>query len=158
MAHRCPASRPLGVARLMEHRFFIMPDGVASVRPAQGGVVHGLLWDLALADVPALDAYEDVAGGHYGKIVQPVVKPGGTAQALIYLGRATAEGKPRPGYLDNIIANGTALGFPAPYLRELSDILRGGTRGPVYINGPDPDEAGPVAGVRPRFATPQDRR
>ncbi len=155
MAGRCPASKALGRSRLMNHRFFIMRDGVASVRRAAGGVVHGLLWDLALADLPVLDAFEDVAGGQYARLVLPVLRSVGAGQALVYVGHSDEEGRARPGYLENVIAAGEAACLPASYLRTLTLLLRAGTRGTPFINGPGP--GGPVTGVRPRFATPNDR-
>ena len=116
MAQRCPSSRPLGPARLMNYRFFIMTDGFASVRRAAGSAVYGLLWDLALADVAALDRFEDVASGRYGKIVQPVIRSGaGGVQALIYVGASQETGLPRPGYLESVIA-AARCGRPAPKL------------------------------------------
>ena len=39
--------------------------------------VHGVLWDLALADVAALDRFEEVGDGLYAKVMQPVVTAGG---------------------------------------------------------------------------------
>jgi gamma-glutamylcyclotransferase (GGCT)/AIG2-like uncharacterized protein YtfP len=152
MAQRCPGSRPLGPARLMNHRFFIMSEGFASVRRAPGSAVHGLLWDLALADIPALDRFEEVGRGLYRKLVQPVVKPAGTARALVYIGQSLDEGPPRPGYLEAVIAAARSVPLPDPYLRSLTALL--GTRAP---RDGDTGPAGPVAGVRPRFATPFDR-
>ncbi len=158
MAKRCPASRPLGPARLPRHEFFIMSDGFASVRRAPQAAVHGLLWDLALADVPALDDFEEVAAGLYDKRVQPVIRPVGAVQALVYVGRSTQDGKPRPGYVDTIVAAGEAANLPLAYLRSLTAILRRGTRGAPFVNGPEPAHDGPAPGVRARFATPFDRR
>jgi hypothetical protein len=74
MRARCPRSTPLGAARLARHRFFIMQGGYASVMADPRRQVCGVLWDLALGDVRALDAYEDVKGGLYRKITQPVLR------------------------------------------------------------------------------------
>jgi gamma-glutamylcyclotransferase (GGCT)/AIG2-like uncharacterized protein YtfP len=63
MAVRCPASRALGIGRLPRHRFVIMQEGYASVVRDPRRSVWGMVWDLALADVPALDRYEGVGGG-----------------------------------------------------------------------------------------------
>lgn len=62
MALRCPASRLIGRGRLPRHRFVIMREGWASVVRAPGATVWGVLWELALSDIPALDRYEGVAG------------------------------------------------------------------------------------------------
>ena len=73
MSVRCPRSRALGPARLIGHRFFITRDGYASVMREPGRLVWGLLWDLALADVPALDRYESLGTGLYAKVIRPVI-------------------------------------------------------------------------------------
>ncbi|WP_163284889.1 gamma-glutamylcyclotransferase family protein, partial [Enterobacter hormaechei] len=63
MALRCPNSRLIGQGRLLRHRFIIMKEGYASVLRDPARSVWGVVWDLALGDVPALDRYEGVAGG-----------------------------------------------------------------------------------------------
>ena len=95
MAVRCPASRPLGVARLARHRFAIMREGFATVVRDPRCSVHGVVWDLALADVPTLDKYEEVARGLYAKIMQPVLTQSGSRRALLYLGCNAGPGRPR---------------------------------------------------------------
>ena len=77
MARRCPGSRPLGPARLARHRFAILEAGYATVVRDSRASVHGILYDLALSDVPALDRYEDIARGLYRKVMQPVLRTGG---------------------------------------------------------------------------------
>ncbi|WP_407519863.1 gamma-glutamylcyclotransferase family protein [Methylobacterium oryzisoli] len=123
MARRCPASRACGIGRLHRHRFVIMREGYASVVRDPAATVWGLVWDLALSDVPALDRYEGVAGGLYVKAQQPVVTPEGVRRALVYLGRSQG-GTPRPGYLQGVIAAGREAGLPEAYLRGLSGLLR----------------------------------
>ena len=131
MGRRCPASVPLGPARLVGHRFLVMRDGTASVRPSPGATVHGLLWTLALADVRALDRFEEVEAGLYRKAVRPVLKVrGGSAQALIYIGRTVEEGPPQPGYMEAVLASARALGFPEPYRRALASLFPAGGRSP----------------------------
>lgn len=120
MAQRCPASRALGLARLPRHRFVIMREGYASVLRDPRRHVLGLVWDLALADVPALDRYEGVSGGLYAKAIQPVLTSQGSRRALIYLGRNAGPGQPKSGYLEAVIEAGRVAGLPAPYLREIA--------------------------------------
>src|SRR5579871_7047532 len=83
MAARCPRSKPVGLARLERHRLAVMREGWLTAIRAVRGSVHGVLWDLALADVPALDRYE---GPLYRKILQPVVTGAGPKRALVYFG------------------------------------------------------------------------
>lgn len=119
MAARCPASRPLGPGRLDRHRFVVMRAGYASVTRDPARAVWGLLWDLAPADLPALDRYEGVGGGLYAKDHRPVAAPVGTRRALVYVGRNVAPGTPRPGYLEGVLAAAQAAHLPRAYLREV---------------------------------------
>jgi hypothetical protein len=120
MTARCPAARPLGLARLHRHRLVIMREGYASVVRDPRAAVHGLLWDLALADVASLDRYEGVAGGLYVKAMQPVATQQGSRRALVYLGCGGEGGRPRPGYLEGVRAAGRTAGLPPAYLAALA--------------------------------------
>jgi gamma-glutamylcyclotransferase (GGCT)/AIG2-like uncharacterized protein YtfP len=120
MAGRCPASTPLGPARLARHRLIVTADGYASVVRDPHRTVWGLLWDVVLADMPALDRYEDVAGGLYVKVSQPVIATSGVRRALIYVARNRAVGQPRPGYLEGVVQAARDAGLPDDYLREIA--------------------------------------
>ena len=119
MAERCPGSRAIGIARLVRHRFLINADGYATVVRDPRGTVHGLLWDLALKDVPALDRYEGVAQGLYSKVIQSVLTAQGPRRALVYIGRSAQPGMPKPGYLEGVIAAAQAAGLPAAYIQSV---------------------------------------
>jgi gamma-glutamylcyclotransferase (GGCT)/AIG2-like uncharacterized protein YtfP len=126
MAERCPLSRPLGRARLARHRLLIMAGGFASVAPDPRASVHGVLWDLALRDVRALDQFEDVSRGLYKKVQLPVLRePSGSARALVYVGRWTQPGAPAPEYLAGVIAAARHWALPAGYVAFLESLGRG---------------------------------
>jgi hypothetical protein len=159
MGLRCPGARPIGLARLARHRFGLMAEGWATVTRDPRASVWGVLWSLSLSDVRPLDAYEDIGSGLYSKAIQPVIKTaGGSAQAMIYIGRVTRGPVARQasaGYLEAIVAAGLSWGLPEPYLRQIAEL--GGfplsaARSAVAIL---PELAVPK--VRPRFATPFDR-
>src|SRR5271165_5997680 len=57
MARRCPRSKALGPARLERHRLQVMREGWLTAAPDPRSAVHGVLWDLALSDVAALNRY-----------------------------------------------------------------------------------------------------
>lgn len=120
MAVRCPASTALGPARLARHRLIVTTDGYASVVRDPRRTVWGLLWDIVLADMPALDRYEDVAGGLYVKVSQPVIAKAGVRRALIYVARNRGLGQPRPGYLEGVVTAARDAGLPDDYLREIA--------------------------------------
>ncbi len=121
MAVRCPRSKPLGLARLMRHRFVILQAGYASVERDPRAVVQGVLYDLALADVAALDRYEAVGHGLYSKVIQSVIRAsGGPVRALVYVGRGASGGRPLPGYMEGVVAGARAAGLAEEYLAGLA--------------------------------------
>jgi hypothetical protein len=148
MARRCPRSRPLGVARLMRHRLAIMREGWLTATRDPRGRVHGVLWDLALADVAALDRFEGLGEGLYAKVFQPVIAVGGPKRALAYFGRNTGPGRVDAVYVRAVIAAARGWQLPEDGLAALEGFAR---------------ETGVVVGdvaaprVRPRFATPFER-
>jgi len=119
MASRCPASKLLGQARLPRHRFVITSDGYASVARDPRLTVWGLVWDLALADVAALDRYEAIGSGLYAKATQAVLTDSGPRRALMYIAKAREFGVPRENYLEGVCAAARAAGLPADYVRQL---------------------------------------
>jgi hypothetical protein len=110
MALRCPASRPLGVATLPGWRLAVMREGWLTVTPATDALTHGVLWDLAEADVPALDDYEDVGSGIYTKETLSVIAPHQVA-ALVYVGTNSGPGVARADYLAAVRAAARAWGL-----------------------------------------------
>ena len=148
MALRCPRSRALGPARLVRHVFFIMEGGYASVRREARGEVYGVLWDLALSDMGALDAYEDVRSGLYRKLMQPVLRgQGACARALVDGGGCVTPAAPLPGYMESVLAAARAWDFPDSYLRDLAAFLPPGARAgdPPHWRAPDGTQQRPGA-------------
>ncbi len=119
MLQRCPASKPVGIGRLMRHRFIIFDEGYASVVRDPQRAVWGMVWDLALADVPALDRYESLATGLYTKVIQPIVTEQGPRRAVVYIGRSAKPGAPLPGYMEGVVEAARDAGLPEDYLRSL---------------------------------------
>jgi gamma-glutamylcyclotransferase (GGCT)/AIG2-like uncharacterized protein YtfP len=118
MDRRCPSSKPLGLARLPRHRWIISSDGYANVVRDPRRQVHGMLWELALSDVPVLDRFEDVPR-LYRKVNQPVIAAVGIRRALVYVGRANDVGRPRPGYLDLVIKAAESAGLPSAAIADM---------------------------------------
>jgi hypothetical protein len=150
MRERAPASRPIGRARLARHRFLIMPEGYASVTRDDRRAVWGMIWDLALSDVPGLDRYESLHTGLYTKAVQPVLTETGSKRAIVYLGHSTRQGVPRPGYMEDVVAAAQSACLPAEYVAELS----------IWLPHAAKPAAAPrpiVPGVRPIAASPMAR-
>lgn len=101
MARRCPGSTPIGLARLPRHRLAVMREGWLTAVRDPRAVVHGVLWDLALSDIPALDRFE---GPGYAKAVQPVIAASGPKRALVYFGLNSGPGVLRADYAAHVAA------------------------------------------------------
>src|SRR5262245_19027213 len=120
MRRHCPAAREAGTAALAGYRFVITADGYASIVAASGETVHGVLWRLTPRDLAALNAYEGLGSGLYVRVRLPVVAAGRRAIAMIYIGRTRAEGRPKPGYLDLVLAAAREWELPEDYRRSLA--------------------------------------
>ncbi|HYA73634.1 MAG TPA: gamma-glutamylcyclotransferase family protein [Roseiarcus sp.] len=148
MAGRCPRSKPLGLARLMRHRLAVMREGWLTATRDGRANVDGVLWDIALADMRALDRYEGLDEGLYVKAAQPVAAAGGAKRALIYFGTNCGPGVAQADYLAGVLLAARRWNLPAVTIAQLEGFAA---------------EAGVAAGapkskpVRPRFATPLDR-
>ena len=119
MARRCPNARALGPARLDGWRFLVTLDGYASIAPAPGSAVYGVLWRLSARDIAALNAYENLDSGLYVRRILPVRSGDRLVSALVYIGRSSSAGKPKPGYQQGLIAAAKDWGFPEDYIRSL---------------------------------------
>ena len=124
MTARCPRSRPLGVARLARHRLAIMREGWLTVVRDAGASVHGVLWDIALADMPALDRYEGLGEELYTKSLQSVATENGARRALVYFGANAGPGVARADYLDTVISAARHWRLPRTSLLALVEFKR----------------------------------
>lgn len=118
MRQRCPGAEPRGRAVLADHEFRINRSGVATVVPASGDVVHGVLWSLTAEHVDTLDGYEGVARSEYEKL-RTVVDAGASVDVLIYIATEDRSGIPRPGYLERILAGAAHFDLPSEYLARI---------------------------------------
>ena len=122
MARRRPRSKALGPARLLRHRLAVMREGWLTVARDPRSAVHGVLWDLALADVAALDRYEGLPHGLYAKLAQPVVAERGPRQAIVYFGANAGPGAARHDYIADVIAAARSWPLPAEAIEALERI------------------------------------
>lgn len=110
---------PLGIAALARHRFVITVDGYASVERAPAASVFGVLWRLTPRDRVTLDVWEDVAGAKYRPATLAVRHDGALRPALVYLGRSGGTGRPRPGYMELVLAAALAWRLPQAHVDRL---------------------------------------
>jgi hypothetical protein len=126
MARRCPRSRPLGVAKLLRHRLTVTREGWLSVARDGRAWVDGVLWEIALADMAALDRFEGVGEGLYVKALQSVVAASGARRALVYISAHNGSsshdgpGSLRPDYLAAVIAAARHWDLPTQALEALA--------------------------------------
>ncbi len=123
MRRHAPAAVPLGPARLASHRFLITGDGYASVAPAAGGTVYGVLWRLTARDRVTLDLWEGIAAGLYRAATLPVFHAGRSRPALVYLARPHGEGRAKAGYMELVVAAAREWKFPPSYIASLEGWL-----------------------------------
>jgi hypothetical protein len=136
MARRCPRSRPIGLARFMRHRLAIMREGWLTATHDSSATTHGVLWNLAFADIAALDRFEGVAGGLYFKATQPVLAAGGPKRALVYFGANAGPGRARPDYMRAVIVAARFWRLPPEGMATLEALARDSARVPPGFAGP----------------------
>jgi gamma-glutamylcyclotransferase (GGCT)/AIG2-like uncharacterized protein YtfP len=125
MARRCPRSKALGLARLERHRLAVMREGwLTAVRDSRSAV-HGVLWDLALSDIAALDRHEDLSKGLYTKETQPVIAERRPKRAIVYFGANSGPGVLRPAYIAEVLAAARSWPLPAEGLAALERVAKG---------------------------------
>lgn len=129
MRGRCPDARPIGLARLAGWRFIINLDGYASVLQQPGSIVHGVLWQVSMRDLAALNAYEGIDRGLYRACDLPVMASGLRKRALVYLAGRRGAGRPRPGYLEGVVTAAREWQLPEAYVAALQGWSQGGWQG-----------------------------
>ena len=119
MRKYAPGARAVGPAELAGHRFVITADGYGSVEPAPAQTVHGVLWRITPRDRVLLDAWENVGGGLYRGQMLAVRGAAGLVAALVYFARPGGEGRPKPGYVELVVAAAREWDLPQSYIRVL---------------------------------------
>ena len=127
MARRCPGATPATMATLLDHRLvFRGPSknrgaGVASVDPAPGPGVRGLVWNLSEEDLLTLDRREGAPQWYKRATVSVATDDGSSQEVILYrLPRDVLEMVPTDDYYDQIAAAYLHLRLD---LRPLEDAL-----------------------------------
>ena len=120
MRRHCPTAKELGTAVLDGHRFVVTADGYASIEKHAGGIVHGVLWRLMPRDLASLNIYESVATGLYHCRRVTVRHARKQRNVLVYVARPRGPGKPKPGYLELVIAAARDWDLPQSYVSEIA--------------------------------------
>jgi len=123
MRSRCPgANDPLN-AVLDDHDWLLNRRGVATLEPAPGREVHGVLWDVTADDLAALDRWEGVPR-YYRRSTMAVRTNAGSVDAEVYIDPVVDPiSDPehwRPGYLDVIRRGAAERALPEHWQRTLA--------------------------------------
>lgn len=133
MRRHAPNAVPVGVATLAHHRFVVTADGYASIAPARGQDVHGVLWRLTPRDRVTLDRWESTANGQYrAEFLR--VQCAGRQKVLVYVARPRRAGRPRAGYMELVLAAARAWKLPPAYIASLGRWLPAQPLGPGARN------------------------
>jgi hypothetical protein len=122
MARRCPRSKALGLARLERHRLAVMREGWLTAVRDPHSAVHGVLWDLALSDIAALDRHEGLSQGLYTKETQAIIAERAPKRAIVYFGANYGPGVLRPAYIAGVLAAAKSWPLPAEGVAALERI------------------------------------
>lgn len=123
MRRHAPNAVPIGVAQLPNYRFVITADGYASIVPAAGQWVYGVIWRLTLRDRATLDAWENIAAGLYRAEILPVRANGRRQSTLVYIARQRPFGRPKPSYMEIVVKAAREWKLPADYIASLEEWL-----------------------------------
>ena len=90
----------------------------SSPRAAQ--TVHGVLWRITPRDRVLLDAWENVGGGLYRAETLAGARRGRAHARRWSISRGPArEGRPKPGYIELVVAAAREWDLPESYIRAL---------------------------------------
>jgi hypothetical protein len=81
--------------------------------------VYGVLWRITPRDRVSLDAWESVNRGLYRAETVAVRGAVGRMAALVYFARPGRPGRPKPGYLELVLAAAREWDLPMEYIGSL---------------------------------------
>ena len=122
MKARCPTARPLGIARLADHRLGFThyskrwQGGAADILPALGRSVWGLVYEMGPDDFARLDPFES----GYRRIDLALDRAGERLTATSYTVVDKGAYAPHPVYLEKMLRWGARWKLPGDYLAALS--------------------------------------
>ena len=140
MVNRCPESRTIGVARLVDYRLTFprrsshWNGASAGIEPSAGSAVYGVLYDVSDNDLPVLNHHEGY--DPQGPVTQnahilrevTVLRVGGSepVRALAYFAVPDGTGVPpsKP-YMQALIDGAEYHGLPLAYIAALERVRTG---------------------------------
>ena len=140
MASRCPGARPVGLAALHDHRLAFPRysntwlGGAASIQPAHGALVWGMLFELEPSDLESLDRHEGflTPGDQHNaydreQVTVELTRPDDGSiprrvRAWTYRARPSNPSPPSRRYLDAILRGARHHHLPADYIEALAAV------------------------------------
>lgn len=119
---RCVGAKFVDAGTLEDHRIIITSRGVATVLPELGERVYGIIWKISEEHEQILDMYEGIKGGFYTKQQRSIsyeCEDNRQIDCLVYVATDDVPGKPRAGYLEDIIKYSETYRFPKRYMEHL---------------------------------------
>ena len=101
-----------------------MREGWLTAVRNPSSAVHGVLWDLALSDIPALDRHESLSQGLYVKLTQAVIAERGAKRAIVYFGTNSGPGVLRSAYIAEVLAAARSWPLPGEGVAALERLAR----------------------------------
>ncbi|NVJ90170.1 MAG: gamma-glutamylcyclotransferase [Methylocystaceae bacterium] len=123
MAVRCPTAHLIDVGILPRHIFQINTHGVATViwTGEAYDYVVGVLWKLAQEDERMLDVFEGLGYAYCKRTVPIERKDGNVSRSMIYQAIDSRIGRPKNGYLEDVIGAAQDHQFPHIYIERLKE-------------------------------------
>jgi len=121
MAARCPDSAPLHPAVLKD--WVLTFRGVADVKPRDGGIAHGALWEISDRDLARLDRYEGWPS-LYRRELLPVRIGERKLRAITYVMNDDYAGLPSPLYYRTILHGYKQWGLPLDALETARAMVK----------------------------------
>lgn len=125
LAARCPSARPLGMAALPGHhvafakKSTVDGSGKATILPRDKSCAHGVVFELAQADLDTLDVIEGVGHGYNRLDRIDVLLGSETLSASTYIASApTGPIRPLDWYLALILAGAREHALPSHVLEQ----------------------------------------
>lgn len=119
MDGRCPSSKILSKARLKGYKFIFNSRGVATIIPAEGFEVHGVLYEINKECLEELDQFEDYPRLYTREKVELIDESGNQVEAIVYITTDSTEGKAREKHLNLILEGAKENNLPFEYIKDL---------------------------------------
>lgn len=122
MSERCPYAEFISQAEVSGYKFIFNSRGTATIIPAEGFKVYGVLYEIDKKCLKELDKYEGVSKGVYNREETEVIsKDGEQVRAIVYIANDSTEGSPRKDHWDKILEGAQENNLPDEYIKDFKN-------------------------------------